>query len=120
MKKIITGAMAALTLGSAAIAGPASARGWYGYHHDNDAGAAIAGGLVGLALGAAIAGSSRQHYYGGYYDRGYYGAPYYGPAYYGGYGGYYGAGYGGVCIGRRTVWDPYWDGYRVRTFRYAC
>ncbi len=101
MKKIITGAMAALTLGSGAIAGPASARGW---HHDNDAGVAIAGGLVGLALGAAIASSSHPHYYGGYYDGGYY----YGPA------------YGGVCVGRRTVWDPYWGGYRVRTFRYAC
>jgi len=104
MKKIITGAMAALTLASAAIAGPASARGWYGYHRDNDAGAAIAGGLVGLALGAAIASSSHPHYYG---------APYYAPA-------YYGPGYGGVCIGRRTVWDPYWGGYRVRAFRYAC
>jgi hypothetical protein len=112
MKKIITGAMAALTLGSAAIAGPASARGWYGYHHDNDAGAAIAGGLVGLALGAAIASSSHPHYYGDYYEGGY-GAPYYGPA-------YYGPAYGGACVGHRTVWDPYRGGYRVRTFRYAC
>jgi hypothetical protein len=112
MKKIITGAMVGLTLGSAAIAGPASARGW---HHD-DAGVAIAGGLAGLALGAAIASSSHPHYYGGYYDAGYYGAPYYGPA----YGGYYGPAYGGVCVGHRTVWDPYRGGYRVRTFRYAC
>ena len=126
MKRTITGAMAALTLGSAAIAGPASAGGWYGYHHDNDTGAAIAGGLVGLALGAAIASSSHPHY-GGYYDGGYYNGGYYGGGYYGApdygpsyYGGYYGPGYGGVCIGRRTVWDPYWGGYRVRTFRYAC
>jgi len=116
MKKLVTGAMAALTLGSAAVAGPASARGWYGDHHDNDAGVAIAGGLVGLALGAAIASSSHPHYYGGYYGPGPYygGGPYYGP-------GYYGPAYGyATCIGRRTVWDPYWGGYRVRTFRYAC
>ncbi len=107
MKEIITGAMVGLTLGSAAIAGPASARGW---HHDNDAGVAIAGGLVGLALGAAIASSSHPYY-------GPYGAPYRGPAY---EGGYYGPAYGGVCVGRRAVWDPYRGGYRVRTFRYAC
>jgi hypothetical protein len=110
MKKLITGAMAALTLGGAAVAGDASARGWYGYHRDNDAGAAIAGGLVGLALGAAIASSSHPHYGPGPY----YGGSYFGP-------GYYGPSYGyGACIGRRTVWDPYWGGYRVRTFRYAC
>jgi len=110
MKKIITSAVVGLTLGSAAIAGPASARGYYGYHHDG-AGVAIGAGLLGLAVGAAIASSSHPHY-----DGGYYGAPYYGPA----YGGYYGPAYGGVCVGRRTVWDPYFGGYRVRTFRYAC
>jgi hypothetical protein len=110
MKKLITGAMAALTLGSAAIAGPASARGWYGYHHDG--GAIVAGGLIGLALGAAIASSSHPYYYGP--PAPYYGGPYYGP-------GYYGPAYGyGPCIGRRTVWDPYVGRYRVRTFRYAC
>lgn len=111
MKNLVTGAMAALTLGSAAIAGPASARGGYGYH-DDGAGAAIAGGLFGFALGAAIASSSHPAYYGA--PGPYYGGPYYGPAYYGPAYGY------GSCIGRRTVWDPYWGRYRVRTFRYAC
>ena len=113
MKKLVTGAMAALTLGGAVVAGPASARGWYGYHRDNDAGVAIGAGLLGLAVGAAIAGSSHPHYYYGGPGP-YYGGPYYGPAYYGPAYGY------GACIGRRTVWDPYWGGYRVRTFRYAC
>ena len=38
--------------------------GYYGHrgHHGNDAGVAIAGGIVGLALGAAIAGNNNGHY----------------------------------------------------------
>jgi hypothetical protein len=30
-------------------------------HHDNDAGAAVAGGIIGMALGAMIAGSAAQN-----------------------------------------------------------
>jgi len=108
MKKIITTGLAAIvaTGSMLAAAAPAAAQNhWngrgYGYgHRGNDAGAIIAGGIAGLALGAALSG---PHY--GYYAPG----PYYGPAY------AYGA-----CVGRRTVWDPYYGRYVVRSFRYAC
>lgn len=86
MKKILTGAIAALTIGGALAASvPASADDWHGRGHDRGDGAAVAAGIAGLAIGAAIAGDhpgySRGYYYGGpppaYYD---------GPAYYTYYG----------------------------------
>jgi hypothetical protein len=53
--------------------------GRYDRRRDDNSGAAIAAGVVGLALGAALAsGSSR----GGYYDQGYYVREDYGPRYY--------------------------------------
>jgi hypothetical protein len=118
MRKVLTAALAAITLGGAvcATAAPAEARGhygggghYYGGHGRNGAGVAVAAGVVGLALGAALAGD-RGYYdrgYGGYYDRGYY------PGYYG-YGGYR------TCESTRWVWDPY-IGRRVpMVSRYAC
>src|SRR4051794_30560986 len=103
MRKVLTAALAAITLGGAvaATAAPAQAQGyhhggwgggyrggWYGGHHHNDvAGPAIAAGVVGLALGAALASNSNHYasprygYAPGYYDYGY------APSYYGyGYG----------------------------------
>jgi hypothetical protein len=119
MRKALTAAMAAITLGGAvcATAAPAEARphggyyhgGYYGghYRHDNG-GAAVAAGVVGLALGAALASNSHS-----YYDRGYYAPGYYAPSYYGGYG-------YRMCESTRWVWDPY-IGRRVPvTSRYAC
>jgi len=108
MRKTLTAALAALTLGSAisatavtgAEARPDGHR-FYGHRGFGYGGAALAG-VAGLAIGAAIA------------DRGYYGyGPYYGPGYY--YGGPY-----NTCVTTRWVWDPY-SGYRVpvRT-PYAC
>ena len=44
----------------------------YDHHHGGDAGAAIAAGIVGLAIGAAL--SSGNH--GGYYNDGYYNSRY--------------------------------------------
>ncbi len=83
MKKFITASMAALTLaGTGLAAAPASARDWNGYgyrHHGDDAGYAIAGGIIGLALGAALA-SHHDHYDRDHYRYGY-SQPY-------GYGGY--------------------------------
>ncbi len=118
MKKILTGALAALTAASALAisAAPASARDWddrggWGWRHDNDGGAAVAAGIAGLAIGAAIAGD--HPYYGGYYGYApapvYYDAPppayYVGPSYYG---------YYGRCHAQWR-WDPYWRRYvRVR------
>ena len=79
----------------------------YRYRNNNNStGAAIAGGIVGLALGAAL--SSNNH---GYSNHGY-SRPYYGDSYYdGGY---------AVCTGRREVWDPYLGAYIVQRFNYAC
>ncbi|WP_372785787.1 hypothetical protein [Phenylobacterium sp.] len=123
MRKLLTAAMAAITLGGAvcATAAPAEARphgGYYGgsyggghyYRGNNNGGAALAAGVVGLALGAAIASNGHSYNYNrGYYDRGYYPDGYY--AYDGGY---------RTCESTRWVWDPY-IGRRVPvTSRYAC
>jgi hypothetical protein len=99
MKKILTAAIAAITLGGAvcATATPASAQRWEGHRggHYGNGGAAVAAGIAGLAIGAALA-SDHPHYY-----RSYYGGPYYGPP------AYYGPSYYGTCYATRWVWDPY-------------
>src|SRR3954452_16575847 len=105
MRKVLTAALAAIILGGAvaATAAPAQAQGyhhggwagnrggWGGYrggyggycwdgghrHHNDVAGPAIAAGVVGLALGAALASNSNHYnhprygYAPGYYDYGY-------------------------------------------------
>ena len=122
MRKTLTLALAALTF-SAAVA-PAFAHdgrggwggdhdGWRGHGDGAGAGAAIAGGLFGLAIGAALAGGGHRNTD---YHRSYYGPPPYEPY---GYQDDVDEGYR-VCVGRRTVWDPYWGHYVVRAFRYAC
>lgn len=120
MRKALTAAMAAITLGGAvcATAAPAQAQhynhGYYGgghyYGHGyNNGGAAVAAGVVGLALGAALASSS--HGYG--YNAGYYPPPAYGYSY--GYVPAY-----RMCETTRWVWDPYY-GRRVPVRQaYAC
>jgi hypothetical protein len=121
MRKVLTTAMAAVTLGGAvaAAATPAAAQhyhggyhGYYGHHHDN-AGPAIAAGVLGLALGAAIASNGHGYGHSYYYDR-----PYYGGGYYDYDDGYYAP--PRVCMTTRWVWDPY-VGHRVPVReRYAC
>lgn len=54
------------------------------------AGAALVGGALGLAAGAALA-NNNGYWGGGYYNRGYYGRGYYNRGYY--RGGYYNRGY---------------------------
>jgi hypothetical protein len=66
-KKILTGALAALTLGGAlaATAMPAAAydRGWHGGGWHGDRGYGYAGAaLLGLGVGAALAGGSPAYY----------------------------------------------------------
>lgn len=83
---------AAVALAGIAIAAPAQARDGY-YRHDrggDDAAIAIGAGVVGLALGAALASGSRDrdyYYEDGYYPRQTYYQSY--PQYYGGYDSYY-------------------------------
>lgn len=110
MKRVLAITTAVLLLGSTA----AMARGYHpehnwnrGYygHHDNDAGAAIAGGILGFALGALATSQNHDYYAPAYaapaygyqgYNYGAYGAPPYG------YGNYaapgYGYGYGGSSV----------------------
>jgi hypothetical protein len=110
MRKALTAALAALTLGGAisatAVTG-ADARPFdrhVGRFHGRGDGAGLAvAGIAGLALGAAIAG---PHYYGGPYA--------YGPGPYA-----YGPGYYGTCYTTRWVWDGYGRRIPVRE-AYAC
>jgi len=82
MRKFLTAATAALALGGVTLgaAAPAEARyhgGWHGGYHGHyrhgGSSAALAAGIIGLGVGAAIA-SDRGYYGRGYYD--------YAPAYY--------------------------------------
>jgi hypothetical protein len=148
MRKFLTAAVAALTLagGVAAVAGPAQADQYRYYGHrksnDNDAGIAIAAGVIGLAIGAALASSSSNkrnssYYYdngysqrgdgGGYYGDGYYGDGYRQPYYNGGYNAPYGYGQDRyayapprVCTSRERVYDRYSGRPMTITRRYAC
>jgi len=139
MKKLLTATLAAVTAAGAIAASAGSAQAEpYRYHrgHDNNndaAAAAIVGGVLGLALGAAIAGSNNKNR--GHYDHGYYRngdtnhgrhcrarprahrAGYYG----GGYARPYAYGYAPrTCVSRDRVYDPY-IGRRVTIERrYAC
>ncbi len=115
MRKTLTAALAALTLGGAisatAVTGAEARPGYYhgGYYHHGGGrgGVALAAGVAGLAIGAALA--SDHGYYRGYYGPSYYYGPpgpyYYGPA---------------TCYATRWVWDPY-VGHRVPVREaYAC
>jgi hypothetical protein len=133
MRKLLTAAVAALTLGGAmaATTAPADARpyGWHGggyhggyhyYGHGVNPGVAVAAGIAGLAVGAALASPRPAYngYYGGYdgYD-GYYAPSYAYPSsgYY-----YYSEPSYRMCNVSRWVWDPY-IGRNVRVMdRYPC
>lgn len=112
MKKTLTAALAALTLGGAITATAATGAEarpyghggghYYGHRGGYGGGGAVAAGIAGLAIGAAIAGP----HYGGYYGPG--------PYAYG-----YGPGYYGTCYTTRWVWDGYGRRVPVRE-AYAC
>jgi hypothetical protein len=108
MRTMIKAALAAATLATASLGAiqPAQAR--------DDTGIAVAAGVIGLGLGAAIASDSGGYTNVGYYDRGYYGGGY-SPAY--GYGGGYrqpAYGYGYDRGYRGRGWER---GYRDRGYR---
>ena len=146
MRKFLTSALAALTLGGAvaATAAPAQARDDYndGYRHHRGSGdkAAVAAfaGIAGLALGAALSSGNGggRGYSNGYSSRGGYAySPRY-DSYSGGYSnrggydrggydrGYYDQGYYAqpdrICISRERVWDPYIERRVTIERRYAC
>ncbi|CAN5383927.1 hypothetical protein BH09PSE3_BH09PSE3_18790 [soil metagenome] len=116
LKKVLLG----VALGASALTATAPAEaqryggrhyggGHYG-HRGGDAGLAVGAGILGLAVGAAIASDRRGD---GYYDRGYrgyrgyYGRPYYNDGYY-----YDGPRYRNYrsCWSER-VWDDYRGGW---------
>lgn len=103
MKAGLGTAMAATALAAAA---PADAQRWHhrGYDRGGDVAAgALIGGVIGLGLGAAIASSNRDRYYGprGYYDRGWGPRPYYND---------YRYNWRGPRCFRQWRWDPYYGG----------
>ncbi|HEY3697488.1 hypothetical protein [Phenylobacterium sp.] len=121
MRKLLIGGMAALSFATAiAPATGAMARDHRHYRgrHDDD-GAAIAAGIAGLAIGAALASGGGRRDYGRYdydgrgyyresYDDGYY-RPYYGHRYYRPYA------YSYSRCRTTTNWDPWEEAYVRRT-----
>jgi hypothetical protein len=103
MRKILTAGLAALTLAGTMATATTSAQAqdwrWRNHHDRDDIGIGVGAGLAGLALGAALASPHR----------------YYGRDYYDGYGYGYGS-----CVGARRVWDPYYGGWVIRRYYYAC
>lgn len=112
MRAVFKGALAAALLAGSSLAGtaPAEAR--------DHTGTAVAAGIIGLGIGAAIASSDHhdryygnEGYYGGYdAPVNYYAEPAYGYSYGVTYDrGYYGRGYGGRGYDRG---DRHWDNRR--------
>ncbi len=73
MKKMML-AVALAATGMVGVAAPAEARDRYHRGGGDDAAIAVGAGIIGLAIGAAIASDNRRdrYYRGGYYDGGYY------------------------------------------------
>jgi len=125
LKRAMLGLTAAASV--AVVAAPAEAQSrYYRNHRSNDAGVAIAAGVVGLAVGAALASNRRGYDNRGYYDRGYYDRGHYDQGYYNrgyyqqphyayrhnGYRGHHNGYYGRQCITER-----YFDEYSGRPVR---
>jgi hypothetical protein len=107
MRRLTASGLAALTFAGALVAGGvANAEPRHYHHHHNDSGAAVAAGIAGLAVGAAIASGDHPGYYARPgYDYGYYG---YGPP-------AYGYDYGPRRCRTYRTWDPYYGAWVDRT-----
>ncbi|MBY0582626.1 MAG: hypothetical protein K2P68_06875 [Sphingomonas sp.] len=126
MKKVgLAVALGATSLTAAAPAEAQHYRGGYGghYRHGGDAGVAVAAGIVGLAIGAAIASDNDRYRDRYYYNRGYprdYDVRYYHDHGYYPDNGYYAYRYREAyprCYVERR-WDPYYGApVRVRVCR---
>jgi len=128
MKQFLTGAMAALMVGTTALAGatPSVARDYgYGYggwgHHDHDdVGLAVGAGLLALFVGAAIASSNHApSQQTAQYD----GPPPPPPG-----DGYEPQGYAPppaeaapkMCTSEGQIWNPKLSKYELKMVQYAC
>ena len=110
-KTALGAALAATALVSAT---PASAHDYYGEreHGGDTAGAAIVGGVIGLALGAIIASSSNHHQDRARYDRRYYNRGYNSGGYYNhGQAGYYNSNNNGYYNSYSNDYNGYNNGY---------
>lgn len=113
-KTVLGAALAATALVSAT---PASAHDYYGERErgSDTAGAAIVGGVIGLALGALVASSSSHHQdRDRYYNRGYNGGGYYNQGQTGYYNGYNNGYYNGS-----TGYNGYENSYYERRGYYG-
>lgn len=104
MRKLTTAAMAALTLAGSMAWSTGAAAEHRRYQRDRDnTGAVVAAGVLGLALGAAVASNNNgrtRYYSNGYYNQRYYADPYYGRSH-----------YRPQRCRVVTRWDPYYDRY---------
>ena len=108
LKKSVLGLAAVATLGGASLAATSADA-----HPHNDAGVAVAAGILGLAVGAAVASSHHDYdrSYGYGYSQPYYGNGYAQPYYGNGYG--YRSAYDGYGQSCRSFWQwsPRWHRY---------
>ncbi len=118
-KTALGAALAATALVSAT---PASAHDYYGERErgGDNAGAAIVGGVIGLALGALVASSSSHHQDRDGYDRRYYNRGYNGGGYYNqGQTGYYNGYNNGYYNNGSDGYNGYDNGYYERRDYYG-
>jgi hypothetical protein len=124
MTNIITKTALGAALAASAVvsAAPASAHDYYGERErgGDTAGAAIVGGVIGLALGALVASSTNHHQDRARYDRRYYNRGYNGGGYYNqGQTGYYNGSNNGYYNNGSDGYNGYDNSYYERRGYYG-